>query len=178
MESFLPPNRNSHVASCDLHFILSVCIETVWNVYYKVLRYFFGNQCRDGRPLSSRDRRALQQLEGRLRTLRRRKRHLESIEKSWWTKFCEAIRPLKVELFLSFWDLNWNNFQLSSCHINHRSSLIITMPDISYLLFKLLLYYRMAVWLGFFFPIMALLNSCVFGWDSLFLFTCSNIKAF
>ncbi|NWW03416.1 LMBD1 protein, partial [Oreocharis arfaki] len=53
-------------------------------------------KCRDGRPLSSRDRRTLQQLEERLRTLRRRERHLESIEKSWWTKFCEAIRPLKI----------------------------------------------------------------------------------
>ncbi|NXG14671.1 LMBD1 protein, partial [Grallaria varia] len=54
------------------------------------------SKCRDGRPLSSRDRRALKQLEERLRTLRRRERHLESIEKSWWTKFCEAIRPLKI----------------------------------------------------------------------------------
>ncbi|NWZ10042.1 LMBD1 protein, partial [Agelaius phoeniceus] len=54
------------------------------------------SSCRDGRPLSSRDRRTLQQLEERLRTLRRRERHLESIEKSWWTKACEAIRPLKI----------------------------------------------------------------------------------
>ncbi|KAM6123463.1 lysosomal cobalamin transport escort protein LMBD1 isoform 1-T1 [Pterocles gutturalis] len=54
------------------------------------------SKCRDGRPLSSRDRRTVQQLEERLRTLRRRERHLESIEKSWWTKFCEAIRPLKL----------------------------------------------------------------------------------
>ncbi|NWU71329.1 LMBD1 protein, partial [Pterocles burchelli] len=54
------------------------------------------SKCRDGRPLSSRDRRTVQQLEERLRTLRRRERHLESIEKSWWTKFCEAIRPLKI----------------------------------------------------------------------------------
>ncbi|NXX91407.1 LMBD1 protein, partial [Centropus bengalensis] len=54
------------------------------------------SKCRDGRPLSSRDRRSVQQLEERLRTLRRRERHLESIEKSWWTKFCEAIRPLKI----------------------------------------------------------------------------------
>ncbi|NXC82870.1 LMBD1 protein, partial [Cercotrichas coryphoeus] len=54
------------------------------------------SKCRDGRPLSSRDRRSLQQLEERLRTLRRRERHLESIEKSWWTKACEAIRPLKI----------------------------------------------------------------------------------
>ncbi|NWT99484.1 LMBD1 protein, partial [Urocynchramus pylzowi] len=54
------------------------------------------SKCRDGRPLSSRDRRTLQQLEERLRTLRRRERHLESIERSWWTKACEAIRPLKI----------------------------------------------------------------------------------
>ncbi|RLW12304.1 hypothetical protein DV515_00000802 [Chloebia gouldiae] len=54
------------------------------------------SKCRDGRPLSSRDRRTLQKLEERLRTLRRRERHLESIEKSWWTKACEAIRPLKI----------------------------------------------------------------------------------
>ncbi|XP_051469674.1 lysosomal cobalamin transport escort protein LMBD1 isoform X2 [Apus apus] len=54
------------------------------------------SKCRDGRPLSSRDRRTVQQLEERLRTLRRRERHLESIEKSWCTKFCEAIRPLKI----------------------------------------------------------------------------------
>ncbi|NXP18768.1 LMBD1 protein, partial [Scytalopus superciliaris] len=54
------------------------------------------SKCRDGRPLSSRDRRTLKQLEERLRTLRRRERHLESIEKSWWTKFCEALRPLKI----------------------------------------------------------------------------------
>ncbi|NXP48644.1 LMBD1 protein, partial [Heliornis fulica] len=54
------------------------------------------SKCRDGRPLSSRHRRTVQQLEERLRTLRRRERHLESIEKSWWTKFCEAIRPLKI----------------------------------------------------------------------------------
>ncbi|NXU16774.1 LMBD1 protein, partial [Pardalotus punctatus] len=54
------------------------------------------SKCRDGRPLSSRDRQTLQQLEERLRTLRRRERHLESIEKSWWIKFCEAIRPLKI----------------------------------------------------------------------------------
>ncbi|NXD69946.1 LMBD1 protein, partial [Eolophus roseicapillus] len=60
------------------------------------------SKCRDGRPLSSRDRRALQQLEERLRMLRRRERHLESIEKSWWMKFCEAIRPLKVKCFSLF----------------------------------------------------------------------------
>ncbi|XP_043366370.1 lysosomal cobalamin transport escort protein LMBD1 isoform X1 [Dermochelys coriacea] len=54
------------------------------------------SKCKDGRPLPTRDRRNLQQLEERLRTLRRRERHLEFIEKSCWTKFCGAMRPLKV----------------------------------------------------------------------------------
>uniref|UniRef100_A0A663NCP3 Lysosomal cobalamin transport escort protein LMBD1 n=1 Tax=Athene cunicularia TaxID=194338 RepID=A0A663NCP3_ATHCN len=49
------------------------------------------SKCRDGRPLSSRDRRTVQQLEERLRTLRRRERHLESIEKSWWTNLDKAL---------------------------------------------------------------------------------------
>ncbi|NWR10290.1 LMBD1 protein, partial [Paradoxornis webbianus] len=54
------------------------------------------SKCRDGRPLSSRDRQTLQRLEQRLRTLGRRERRLRSIEKSWWTKFCKGIRPLKI----------------------------------------------------------------------------------
>ncbi|XP_053142709.1 lysosomal cobalamin transport escort protein LMBD1 isoform X1 [Hemicordylus capensis] len=54
------------------------------------------SKCKDGRPLSSRDRRALQQLEERLRALRRRGRRLEYIEKSCWSRFCGAIRPLKI----------------------------------------------------------------------------------
>ncbi|XP_020641493.2 lysosomal cobalamin transport escort protein LMBD1 isoform X1 [Pogona vitticeps] len=53
-------------------------------------------KCKDGRPLSSRDRRTLQQLEDKLRTLRRRGRRLEYIEKSCWTRFCGAMRPLKI----------------------------------------------------------------------------------
>ncbi|KAJ7341545.1 hypothetical protein JRQ81_005774 [Phrynocephalus forsythii] len=53
-------------------------------------------KCKDGRPLPSRDRRTLQQLEDKLRTLRRRGRHLEYIEKSCWTRFCGAMRPLKI----------------------------------------------------------------------------------
>ncbi|NXX59010.1 LMBD1 protein, partial [Scopus umbretta] len=68
--------------------------EDIEEVEQRLLR--IKSKCRDGRPLSSRDRRTVQQLEERLRTLRRRERHLESIEKSWWTKFCEAIRPLKI----------------------------------------------------------------------------------
>uniref|UniRef100_A0A8D0HIS7 Lysosomal cobalamin transport escort protein LMBD1 n=1 Tax=Sphenodon punctatus TaxID=8508 RepID=A0A8D0HIS7_SPHPU len=54
------------------------------------------SKCIDGRPLSTRDRRALQQLEERLRTLRRRDRHLEFVEKSCWMKFCGAMRPIKI----------------------------------------------------------------------------------
>ncbi|XP_025945767.1 probable lysosomal cobalamin transporter isoform X5 [Apteryx rowi] len=68
--------------------------EDIEEVEHHILR--IKSKCRDGRPLSSRDRRAVQQLEERLRTLRRRDRHLEFIEKSWWAKFCEALRPLKI----------------------------------------------------------------------------------
>ncbi|NXK31099.1 LMBD1 protein, partial [Piprites chloris] len=68
--------------------------EGIEEVEQRLLR--IKSKCRDGRPLSSRDRRTLKQLEERLRTLRRRERHLESIEKNWCTKFCEAIRPLKI----------------------------------------------------------------------------------
>ncbi|KAJ6665857.1 hypothetical protein lerEdw1_001329 [Lerista edwardsae] len=54
------------------------------------------SKCKDGRPLPTRDRRMLQQLEERLRALRRRGRRLEYIEKSCWSKFCGAMRPLKI----------------------------------------------------------------------------------
>ncbi|KAB0351666.1 hypothetical protein FD755_021507, partial [Muntiacus reevesi] len=54
------------------------------------------SKSKDGRPLPARDRRALKQFEERLRTLRKRERHLEFIENSWWTKFCGALRPLKI----------------------------------------------------------------------------------
>ncbi|XP_061479056.1 lysosomal cobalamin transport escort protein LMBD1 isoform X3 [Rhineura floridana] len=52
--------------------------------------------CKDGRPLPTRDRWMLEQLEDKLRVLRRRGRHLEYIEKSCWTRFCGAMRPLKI----------------------------------------------------------------------------------
>ncbi|XP_074093399.1 lysosomal cobalamin transport escort protein LMBD1 isoform X2 [Macrotis lagotis] len=51
---------------------------------------------KDGRPLPSKDRRALKHFEEKLRTLKRRERHLEFMEKSCWTKFCGALRPLKI----------------------------------------------------------------------------------
>ncbi|XP_030879821.1 probable lysosomal cobalamin transporter [Leptonychotes weddellii] len=54
------------------------------------------SKSKDGRPLPARDKRALKQFEERLRTLRKRERHLEFIENSWWTKFCGALRPLKI----------------------------------------------------------------------------------
>ncbi|MEE6476537.1 hypothetical protein FKM82_011112 [Ascaphus truei] len=52
-------------------------------------------QCKDGRPLPSKDRQTLYKLEEKLRTLRRKERHLEYYEKSCWTKLCSAMRPLK-----------------------------------------------------------------------------------
>ncbi|XP_069462303.1 lysosomal cobalamin transport escort protein LMBD1 isoform X2 [Ambystoma mexicanum] len=54
------------------------------------------SKCKDGRPLPSRERRSLQQLEEKLRTLRRRERHLEHFEQSCWTSFCNVLRPLKI----------------------------------------------------------------------------------
>uniref|UniRef100_F7FD35 Lysosomal cobalamin transport escort protein LMBD1 n=1 Tax=Monodelphis domestica TaxID=13616 RepID=F7FD35_MONDO len=51
---------------------------------------------KDGRPLPGKDRRTLKHFEERLRTLKRRDRHLEFIENSCWTKFCGALRPLKI----------------------------------------------------------------------------------
>ncbi|NWX46998.1 LMBD1 protein, partial [Steatornis caripensis] len=54
------------------------------------------SKCREGQPLSLRDRRTVHYLEERLWTLRRRERRLQCIEKSWWTKFSDAMRPIKV----------------------------------------------------------------------------------
>ncbi|XP_053878339.1 lysosomal cobalamin transport escort protein LMBD1 isoform X1 [Malaclemys terrapin pileata] len=68
--------------------------EDIEEVEQHILR--IKSKCKDGRPLPTRDRRNLQQLEERLRLLRRRERHLEFIEKSCWTKFCGAMRPLKI----------------------------------------------------------------------------------
>lgn len=55
-------------------------------------------QCKDGRPLSSRDRRNLQELEGKLQVLHRRGRHLEIAERNCCTRVGSALRPLKVSL--------------------------------------------------------------------------------
>lgn len=70
-------------------------------------------QSKDGRPLPARDRRALKQFEERLRTLRKRERRLEFIENSWWTKFCGALRPLKVNGVLQ-------NYAVSLCSTSQR----------------------------------------------------------
>ncbi|NP_001279784.1 lysosomal cobalamin transport escort protein LMBD1 [Callorhinchus milii] len=60
------------------------------------------SKCRDGRPLSTRDQRALHQLEEKLRTLKRRDRHLENAASSYWIKVCCAVRPFKVVLGIFF----------------------------------------------------------------------------
>ncbi|XP_045543084.1 lysosomal cobalamin transport escort protein LMBD1 isoform X5 [Salmo salar] len=53
-------------------------------------------KCEDGRPLSSRDRRNLQEFEDKLQVLQRRGRHLEIAESHCCTKVGSALRPLKV----------------------------------------------------------------------------------
>ncbi|XP_075058681.1 lysosomal cobalamin transport escort protein LMBD1 [Mixophyes fleayi] len=54
------------------------------------------SKCKDGRPLSSKDRQSLYKLEEKLKTLQRRERHLEYHEKSCWTKCCSVMRPFKI----------------------------------------------------------------------------------
>ncbi|XP_069091824.1 lysosomal cobalamin transport escort protein LMBD1 [Pleurodeles waltl] len=54
------------------------------------------SKCKDGRPLPSKERRSLQYLEEKLRTLRRRERHLEHFQQSCWTSLCSVMRPLKI----------------------------------------------------------------------------------
>ncbi|KPP80286.1 hypothetical protein Z043_100070, partial [Scleropages formosus] len=58
--------------------------------------------CEDGRPLSSRDRRKLQELESKLQVLRRRDRHLEIAEKNCCTKVGSVLQPLKILLGIFF----------------------------------------------------------------------------
>eukprot|EP00066_Takifugu_rubripes_P012461 XP_011601727.1 PREDICTED: probable lysosomal cobalamin transporter [Takifugu rubripes] len=60
------------------------------------------SKCSDGRPLSSRDRNNLRELESRLLVLRRRGRHLEIAEKNCCTKVGRALRPVKILLGVSF----------------------------------------------------------------------------
>ncbi|XP_061600640.1 lysosomal cobalamin transport escort protein LMBD1 [Cololabis saira] len=60
------------------------------------------SKCVDGRPLSSRDRRNLQELEGKLQVLQRRGRHLEIAERNCCTKVGSALRPFKILLGIFF----------------------------------------------------------------------------
>ncbi|KAJ4948359.1 hypothetical protein JOQ06_019894, partial [Pogonophryne albipinna] len=60
------------------------------------------SKCEDGRPLSSRDRANLQELEGKLQVLRRRGRHLDIAERNCCTKVGSALRPLKITLGIFF----------------------------------------------------------------------------
>ncbi|KAJ8250148.1 hypothetical protein COCON_G00220700 [Conger conger] len=60
------------------------------------------SKCEDGRPLSSRDRRTLQDLESRLRVLHRRERHLEVAAKNCCTHVAGALRPVKIVMGVFF----------------------------------------------------------------------------
>ncbi|XP_058507637.1 lysosomal cobalamin transport escort protein LMBD1 [Solea solea] len=60
------------------------------------------SKCQDGRPLSSRDRHNLQELEGKLQVLQRRGRHLEIAERNCCTKVGSALRPFKIMLGIFF----------------------------------------------------------------------------
>uniref|UniRef100_A0A8C3ACC8 Lysosomal cobalamin transport escort protein LMBD1 n=1 Tax=Cyclopterus lumpus TaxID=8103 RepID=A0A8C3ACC8_CYCLU len=60
------------------------------------------SKCKDGRPLSSRDRNNLQELEGKLQVLQRRGRHLEIAERNCCTKVGSALRPFKILLGIFF----------------------------------------------------------------------------
>ncbi|KAM3932076.1 lysosomal cobalamin transport escort protein LMBD1 [Leptodactylus fuscus] len=54
------------------------------------------SKCRDGRPLSSNDRKKLYKLQEKIRTLQRKERHLESREVSGWTRCSSIMRPFKI----------------------------------------------------------------------------------
>uniref|UniRef100_A0A8C0K5J4 Lysosomal cobalamin transport escort protein LMBD1 n=1 Tax=Canis lupus dingo TaxID=286419 RepID=A0A8C0K5J4_CANLU len=76
--------------------LIGMLAAITYTAYGIELLFYCNWESKDGRPLPARDKRALKQFEERLRTLRKRERHLEFIENSWWTKFCGALRPLKV----------------------------------------------------------------------------------
>lgn len=77
-----------------------LCSKHKWLCIFIDSSAFFGSyrKCKDGRPLSSRDRHNLQELEGKLQVLRRRGRHLEIAERNCCTKVGSALRPFKVSL--------------------------------------------------------------------------------
>ncbi|XP_076866819.1 lysosomal cobalamin transport escort protein LMBD1 [Brachyhypopomus gauderio] len=60
------------------------------------------SKCEDGRPLSMRDRRTLQDLEAKLLTLQRRARHLEVAGRDCCAKAGGVLRPLKILLGVFF----------------------------------------------------------------------------
>lgn len=72
-------------------------VHTQWSLSF-YLSFYFSCKCKDGRPLSSRDRQNLQELEGKLQVLQRRGRHLEIAERNCCTRVGSALRPLKVSL--------------------------------------------------------------------------------
>uniref|UniRef100_A0A671KRJ2 Lysosomal cobalamin transport escort protein LMBD1 n=1 Tax=Sinocyclocheilus anshuiensis TaxID=1608454 RepID=A0A671KRJ2_9TELE len=59
-------------------------------------------KCADGRPLSMRDRRNLQDLEDKFQVLRRQGRHLEIAERNCCNKVGSALRPMKILLGVFF----------------------------------------------------------------------------
>ncbi|XP_076021397.1 lysosomal cobalamin transport escort protein LMBD1 [Genypterus blacodes] len=60
------------------------------------------SKCKDGRPLSSRDRRSLHELEGKLQVLKRKSTHLEIVERNCCSKMGCALRPVKILLGIFF----------------------------------------------------------------------------
>ncbi|PWA26077.1 hypothetical protein CCH79_00001545 [Gambusia affinis] len=60
------------------------------------------SKCKDGRPLSSKDRSNLQELEGKLQVLQRRGRHLDIAESHCCSKVGSALRPVKIILGVFF----------------------------------------------------------------------------
>ncbi|XP_062375767.1 lysosomal cobalamin transport escort protein LMBD1 [Sardina pilchardus] len=60
------------------------------------------SKCEDGRPLATRERRNLQDLEAKLQVLQRRSRHLEVAERNCCTKVGSALRPIKILLGVFF----------------------------------------------------------------------------
>uniref|UniRef100_A0A671SD05 Lysosomal cobalamin transport escort protein LMBD1 n=1 Tax=Sinocyclocheilus anshuiensis TaxID=1608454 RepID=A0A671SD05_9TELE len=59
-------------------------------------------KCADGRPLSMRDQRNLQDLDAKLQVLHRRGRHLEIAERTCCNKVGSALRPMKILLGVFF----------------------------------------------------------------------------
>ncbi|XP_053314834.1 lysosomal cobalamin transport escort protein LMBD1 [Spea bombifrons] len=91
------------MSALPLRFIIgykSVVYERLQNVEdmeeLKVKIERIRSKCKDGRPLLSMDRHNLQKLEDNLRTLRKKEGLFDLYEKSSCSKFCIAMRPLKI----------------------------------------------------------------------------------